>query len=123
MQPAVAVCARCGRAAGEAPAWVDLRAGSLACAGCSGRGANRVSLAPEAAALLATLAAGACPGTSSPTSRRVVGLVLHRLLGMHLEGYAYPRALALLKKVDSDPSPAPPESDFPPRINGVEASS
>lgn len=123
LQPAVASCARCGRAAGETPAWVDLRAGALACAGCSGRGANRVALVPEAAALLATLAGGACPGTSSPSSRRVVGLVLHRLLGMHLEGYVYPRALALLKKVDSDPSPAPPPSDSPPRLNGAEASS
>jgi len=123
LQPAVAACARCGRPAGETPAWVDLRAGALECAGCAGRTVNRVSLGPDAAALLATLAAGECPGTSSASARRVVGLVLHRLLGMHLEGYAYPRALALLKKVDSGPSTAPQPPDVPPRCNGVEASS
>jgi len=105
VQPAVAACGVCRRPAGEAAAWIDARAGTLVCAGCGGRSPNRVPLMPEAAALLAALAqAGRPAGASSASARRAVGLVLHRLLGMHVEAYRYPRSLALLKKVDGGPS-------------------
>lgn len=123
LQPAVQACARCGRPAGETAAWIDLRAGVVVCAGCGGRAANWIALAPEAARLLAALAAGGRPGASAPSARRTVGLVLHRLLGMHLEGYKYPRSLALLKKVDSPLSPAPGDPGFSSGSGAAEASS
>jgi len=125
VQPAVAACGVCGRPAGEAAAWIDARAGALVCAGCGGRAPNRVPLTPEAAALLAALAQGHWPlgAASSSAARRAVGLVLHRLLGMHVEAYRYPRSLALLKKVDSGPFPAAVAPDASPGSNVPEASS
>ena len=105
VQPALAACGVCGRPAGQAAAWIDARAGTLVCAGCGGRAPNRVPLTHQAAALLAALTRGGGPaGASSAGARRAVGLVLHRLLGMHVEAYRYPRSLALLKKVDGGPS-------------------
>lgn len=108
VQPALGACGVCGRPAGEAPAWLDLRAGGLLCTACGGRAPNRLPLSPETAALVAALAGGTCAGGSSASARRTAFVALHRLLGMHVDTYRYPRSLALLKKVDTTPPTTPP---------------
>jgi len=101
LRPDLAACTRCARPAGEVPAVLELHAGRLACAACVSGGPGRLAVSTEVAAALAALGIGDSP-LDAPRTRRAVGLVLHRLLGIHLEAYRYPRSLALLKKVDID---------------------
>lgn len=119
LEPQVGACERCGRAAGERPGRLDVRAGAFHCRSCAS-GEGGVSLPPEAARLLAVLASGSASEIageqSSPRNRRLVGLCLHRLMATHLERYRYPRALELLKKVDrarGDAGETDPSSGFP----------
>jgi recombinational DNA repair protein (RecF pathway) len=63
-----------------------------------------LGLGPQAAAAATELEAGRLPRATSADVRRRIGLALHRLLTAHVDRYRYPRALALLKKVDSSPS-------------------
>jgi DNA repair protein RecO len=100
LQPALVGCVRCGRATGDA-AWLDLRAGALVCGRCTPAG-RAMRLEAPAVALLGALASGTPPpAPPAPAARRAAGLALHRLLSTHVERYRYPRALALLKKVDT----------------------
>jgi DNA repair protein RecO (recombination protein O) len=105
LRPDLTACTRCERPAGHGPAVLELHAGRLACATCVASGPGRLALSPEVAAALAALDAGDTRLDAART-RRAVGLVLHRLLGIHIEAYRYPRSLALLKKVDIDAASA-----------------
>ncbi len=109
LEPALQNCAACGQEAGAAAAVLELRDGALYCGFCRPAGAGRVALAADVAASLAALGRGEVPPTG-PRTRRAVGLVLHRLLEVHVDRYRYPRAMALLKKGDTS-SPEPVRSD------------
>jgi DNA repair protein RecO len=109
LEPALHACPVCGREAGAVPAVLKLREGALYCASCSSRGAGRLVLAADTAAVLAGLSRGEVP-PAGPRTRRSIGLVLHRLLEVHVERYRYPRAMALLKKGDTA-GPHPVDSD------------
>jgi recombinational DNA repair protein (RecF pathway) len=114
LEPALQACPACGRAAGTVPAGLELRDGALYCGTCSVPGAGRLALAADVAAALAGLGRGEVPA-AGPRVRRSIGLVLHRLLEVHVERYRYPRALALLKKGDTA-GPLPVRSDAIPEI-------
>src|SRR5262245_27642980 len=101
LRPDLGACCRCGRPAGHGPAVLELHAGRLACSTCASRGAGRLALSSEVATALAALGGGEARLDAART-RRGVGVVLHRLLGIHIEAYRYPRSLDLLKKVDID---------------------
>jgi hypothetical protein len=119
LEPQLGHCATCGLAAGERAGSLDVRAGAYRCRACPG-GEGRLLLPAEAARLLAAAASGSAEEVaqleSTPRSRRLVGIALHRLLATHLERYRYPRSLALLKKVDGrvdDDRAAGPPPGFP----------
>lgn len=117
--PDLEACAACGRRLARAGGLLDVRAGSLWCTGC-GAGAGRVALSAEVAGVLGDLAQlpweELVARGSESRERRLIGVVLHRLLAAHVERYRLPRALRLLKKVDTDGPHHPPDrpsSSFP----------
>jgi len=107
LEPHLGSCAGCGRPAGESAGTLEIGAGAYRCRACQdARPGRGLGLSSEASGLLAAVAAGTPEEVaglqSTPRTRRLVGICLHRLLAMHLERYRYPRSLALLKKVDTE---------------------
>lgn len=119
-------CATCGSDL-DRGGWLDVRAGTLNCRAC-GRSASQCHAVSSAAlARIATL--GSCSWVEvagvelpEPGMRRSIGLLLHRLLGMHVERYRLPEALQLIPKVDNSPRvegsrpPHPGLASRPPQI-------
>jgi DNA repair protein RecO (recombination protein O) len=86
--------------------------GTWVCGRCRSPGSQRLRIPAEVISVLRELQEvrwDIAAGGATPTERRHAGRVLHRLLTCHLERYRYPRALQLLKKVDTSGSGSAPQ--------------
>ena len=102
LRPGLDAC----RACGGGPAgtvMLDLGAASWVCTRCRPPGTPGLLLPEELVAMLRALQDhpwDAKDLRASARTRRSVGVVLHRLLGAHVERYRYPHALRLLRRTD-----------------------
>ncbi len=112
--PGLEVCAGCGEAVTQG-GWLDVRAGMLLCRSCGRTHTGCSAVGVETLAFLRALGSEPWDRVASVVpetrSRRAAGLVLHRLLGMHLEKYRLPEALRLIQKVDNCPVLASPPGE------------
>lgn len=118
LDPALDVCRVCGRTPRGSVA-LDVQGGSWTCGNCRVPGSRVWSVPAAAAAVLVQLRDDpwqAAHLESTRSTRREVGLVVHRLLAAHVERYRYPRALALLKSVVGPTPPEDPPSEFVDRL-------
>ena len=113
LRPGLDTCRACGgRPSGTVT--LDLAEASWACGRCRPPGSSGWNLPEETVGVLRSLQAepwGAGDLHAAVRTRRSVGVVLHRLLGMHLERYRYPHALRLLRR--SDPQSPKPDTSKP----------
>jgi recombinational DNA repair protein (RecF pathway) len=111
LRPALDTCRACG---GPPSGMVklDLTEASWACGRCRPPGSSGWVLPEETVGVLGSLQAqpwGAGDLQAGVRARRSVGVVLHRLLGAHLDRYRYPNALRLLRRPEirgSKPDPS-----------------
>ena len=98
------VCAGCAKPVTRG-GWLDIRGGTLHCRTCVRTAPGRSLVGAETLEFLRALGSQPWDRVASvipdARMRRSVGLLLHRLLGMHLERYRLPAALRLIQKVDS----------------------
>lgn len=111
--PELLACRVCGNESSAAGV-LDADEGLWACDRCRPPGPRLLHIDASERDLVLALTRSpweAAGLASEPATRRKAGRILHLLLSTHVERYRYPRALALLKKVDGDGDTMAPEAE------------